>query len=122
MSQRILLVDDDPQITRALATLLVRNGYIVAEENDSTKALGVARAFQPDVVILDFLMPKAHGGDVAWQLASEVAFTKPPMVILCSGVPSEEFKIKLPPTRIPILEKPVEAESLLELLREIEAA
>ena len=61
MPHRILLVDDDPETTSGLHRLLTMKGYEVCEENDPTKALRVAREFQPDFVILDYLMPEMNG-------------------------------------------------------------
>ena len=115
MRKRVLAVDDDPETTRQLRGLLESRGFSVQVENDSTRALNVARRFHPDVVILDYLMPKAHGGDVAWQLASDPVFRKTRM-IMCSGVPVQEFSKKLPPVHIDIMEKPVDTEALMELI------
>lgn len=112
---RILTIDDEPNATHALKRILERRGYVVEEENDSTRALETAKAFHPDVVIVDFSMPKTDGGDVAWQLASD-PLLKSAQVIMCSGLDSKEFKRKLPPTHIPILQKPLDALALLELL------
>ena len=97
--------------------MLEAEGYVVKEENDSAQALTRAREFQPHVVVLDYLMPRVHGGDVAWQLASD-AQLRSVRIIVCSGVPVEEIATKLPPARIPILEKPVDTEELLRLLRD----
>src|SRR3954466_16357354 len=102
MTQRILAVDDDPATTRSLRKLLEKKGYEVREENDSTRALATARAYQPHVVILDYLMPRVHGGDVAWQIASD-ATLREVRVIICSGVANWDLSKKLPPARIPIL-------------------
>jgi CheY-like chemotaxis protein len=115
MSKRVLAVDDDPETTRQLRGLLESRGFSVEVENDSTRALSIARSFRPDVVIIDYLMPKAHGGDVAWQLASDPVFRKTRM-IMCSGVPYQEFSKKLPPVHIDIMEKPVDTEALVELI------
>lgn len=115
MFLRILLVDDEPQATAALKQLLDARGHIVREENDSTQALSTVKLFQPDVVILDYLMPSAHGGDVAWQIASDPQL-KNVQLVICSGVNPAEFKGKLPPTRIPIFEKPVNPDALLTVL------
>ena len=115
MAKRILIVDDDPETTHGLRRVLEKHGYDVQEENDSENALEVARAFQPHFVILDYLMPKVHGGDVAWQLASD-AILQDAQVIMCTGISKAEIAIKLPPARIPILEKPVDTDALLELL------
>ena len=117
MSRRILVVDDDLVTTQTLHRALMAEGFLVETENDSMRALETAIRFQPDFVILDFLMPRAHGGDVAWQLASTAALRKTPRIILCSGVPTAEFALKLPPIKIEILEKPVDFATLVKLLR-----
>jgi len=115
MRTRVLTVDDDREATSRLQGLLEARGFSVEVENDSTKVLATARKFRPDVVILDYLMPKAHGGDVAWQLASDPILRKARM-IMCSGLPTEEFSIKLPPVHIAIVEKPVDTEALVQLI------
>lgn len=76
-----------------------------------------ARAFQPHVVILDFLMPQAHGGDVAWQFWSDPQLRNV-KVVLCSGAVKAEIANRLPPCTIPILEKPVDPDALVALLTE----
>jgi len=116
MCLRILVVDDEPGASAALKQVLVAKGYVVEEENSAMRALSTAKAFQPHVVILDYLMPRAHGGDVAWQLASDPELKNAKLVI-CSGVDPSEFKRQLPPKRIPILEKPVDVDALLALLK-----
>lgn len=122
MQKRILIVDDDPATTQSLARLLTAKGFLVNQVNDSTQALKVAREFQPDFVILDFLMPEMHGGDVAWQLASDAALEKTPLFILTSGASPAEFATALPPVRISILEKPIATAGLLRMLEEPQAA
>ena len=118
MPQRILIVDDDVHATRTLKQLLEAAGYLVREENDSARASQHAREFQPDVVILDYLMPVVHGGDVAWQFASDPDLRNI-KVIVCSGAPAQEITFNLPPERVPILEKPVDIDALFHLLREL---
>lgn len=116
MCRRILAIDDEPFVTQTLKRLLEAHGYTVQEENDAMKALATARKFQPHAVILDYLMPRAHGGDVAWQLMSD-SLLKNSQLIVCSGLDPVEFKWRLPPGQIQILEKPVNSDALLELLR-----
>jgi chemosensory pili system protein ChpA (sensor histidine kinase/response regulator) len=116
MAKRILLVDDDVSTTQALRRLLELHHFEVREENDPVNAVSTAKAFQPDCVILDYLMPLMHGGDVAWQLASDPAL-KSINVIVCSGVSSDKIAHRLPPARIPILAKPVDSQELLQLLQ-----
>jgi CheY-like chemotaxis protein len=112
-----LIVDDDVNATAALKRLLEAAGYLVREENDSARASQHAREFHPDFVILDYLMPVVHGGDVAWQLASDPDLRNIKLIV-CSGAPTREITFNLPPNRVPILEKPIDIDALFQLLRE----
>jgi CheY-like chemotaxis protein len=115
MPGRILIVDDEAQTTGGMRRFLEKRGYEVHEVKDSTKALAADQAFQTKAVILDYRMPGMHGGDVAWQLASDPQL-RSIKVIVCSAASRREIMLRLPPVRIPILEKPVETSALLELL------
>lgn len=116
-SLRVLVVDDDPDSLESLSRLLLRKGYDVTTVEDSREALQTALEIRPDIVVLDFLMPDLHGGEVAWQLASneELRDTR---VVMTSGHDAEEIRRTLPPTRIPILAKPIDFEALLNLIEE----
>jgi two-component system KDP operon response regulator KdpE len=61
---RVLVVDDEPQIVRALAINLRARGYEVSTAGDGGEALQVAAAHPPDVVILDLGLPDLDGVDV----------------------------------------------------------
>jgi DNA-binding NarL/FixJ family response regulator len=60
---RVLLADDHPLIRRLLRTALVAHGGIevVGEAADGREAVRIARALQPDVVVIDFIMPGVDG-------------------------------------------------------------
>ena len=59
--KRILVVDDEPQITRVLRTSLAGSGYEVRTADDGHAGLRVAREWQPDLVITDISMPNMNG-------------------------------------------------------------
>lgn len=61
---RVLVVDDEPQLVRALAINLRARGYDVTTAGDGTEALELAAAGPPDVVILDLGLPDLDGVDV----------------------------------------------------------
>ena len=117
MPLRILAIDDDPETTRSLRRLLEATGHNVMEVNDPTLALATAREFQPHVVIPRLPHAENARGDVAWQLASDPLLRQTRMVV-CSGCLTAEFSSKLPPVRIPVIEKPVDSDALLKVLRE----
>ncbi len=64
----VLVADDDPEILTLLSLRLKQRGYEVFEAIDGEKALEEARARQPDVVILDVMMPQKNGWEVAREL------------------------------------------------------
>ena len=68
MSQRILVVDDEPDITALVAYHLARGGYRVSTAATGTEALRLARAEPPDLVILDLMLPGVSGYDVLAEL------------------------------------------------------
>jgi len=62
--ERVLIVDDEPQIRRALRTALAGHGYQVEVAEDGETALTALAARLPDVVVLDLVMPGVNGFDV----------------------------------------------------------
>jgi len=59
--RRILIVDDEPQITRVLRTSLNAHGYDLRVANDGETALEIARDWTPDLMITDLSMPNMDG-------------------------------------------------------------
>jgi len=58
---QILIVDDEPQITRVLRTALSTQGYVLKVAADGLEALEAVESWQPDLVITDLAMPKING-------------------------------------------------------------
>jgi two-component system phosphate regulon response regulator PhoB len=70
MTHRILVVDDEPDITALVAYHLAKAGYRVTTAASGAEALRAARNEQPDVVILDLMLPGVSGYDVLSELRS----------------------------------------------------
>jgi len=66
--RKILVVDDDPVILKALTLKLDSEGYTVVKAVDGADALRVLQDEKPDLVLLDINYPPdvTHGGDVPW--------------------------------------------------------
>jgi two-component system KDP operon response regulator KdpE len=64
MPGRILVIDDEPQITRVLRAALSAQGYDIRTANDPEEGLQVFRDWPPDLVITDLMMPVMSGVDV----------------------------------------------------------
>ena len=68
MGQRILIVDDEPNIAASLEFLLQRGGYEVKVAHNGEEALALAESFTPHLVLLDVMMPKLNGYEVCQRL------------------------------------------------------
>jgi CheY-like chemotaxis protein len=83
MKKRILVVDDEPGFTTLIKYGLEGvGGYEVNEENDPNRALATARQFDPEVVILDVMMPDVDGSDVAAALREDARFAQTPIIFM----------------------------------------
>jgi DNA-binding response OmpR family regulator len=89
--KKILIVDDDESITRMLMLNLHHTGhYIVHVENDSAAAFPAARKFEPDLMILDVMMPGQDGGDLAARFRADSRFRSVPIIFLTAAVKPTE--------------------------------
>ncbi|HET6358056.1 response regulator transcription factor [Streptomyces sp.] len=68
---RILVVDDEPDVTDVLAGVMTGEGWQVRTAADGTTALATARAFRPDAVVLDWMLPDLEGLQVLRALRRE---------------------------------------------------
>src|SRR5690348_11111623 len=76
---RILIVDDEPQITRVLHRGISAQGYDTRTASDGAAALEVMKEWQPDLVITDLAMPKVNGLELCRQLR---ATSEIPIIVL----------------------------------------
>ena len=116
--KRILVVDDNASDTQLLKRFLEEtNEYVVREENDPKAALSAAEEFQPQLVLLDVLMPEMDGGAVAASFKANPKFKAVPIVFLTSKLTKEE--VALCAGRIggyPFLAKPIVLPEVAECL------
>ncbi|MFL5758465.1 MAG: response regulator [Thermomicrobiales bacterium] len=77
--ERILVVDDEGPIRKALRTALVRHGYEVAEAEDGESALTMIASWLPDAIVLDLMMPVIDGFEVVRQTRT---WSQTPIVVL----------------------------------------
>ena len=91
MKKRILVVDDEPEFTNLLKLSLEPHGYYeVQEENDADNVRAAARAFDPDLVLLDIMMPEQDGSEVAAALKADPVTRAVPIIFLTALVSEED--------------------------------
>lgn len=121
--QKILLVDDDPVIVKALSMKLVPAGYEVFTAVDGTEAIAAARKQNPDLILLDINFPNDVG--VSWDGFQVIAWlqrvdeSKGTPVIVISGGDPAKFKARaIQAGAIAYLQKPVNNDELLGLIKQ----
>jgi DNA-binding response OmpR family regulator len=87
MKTRIFVIDDEPDFTHMLRRSLELQGYYeVGEENDPSAAVSAARAFGPDLIVLDVMMPDLDGSELAEQLRADRQLRDVPVLFLTALV------------------------------------
>lgn len=80
--KRILVVDDEPDVTELIAYKLRREGYDVSVINDPLEIMGRAREFNPDLFILDIMMPELDGLKICRMIRSDKRLNAVPIIFL----------------------------------------
>lgn len=92
VKKRILLVDDEAGFTRLVKFNLERTRkYEVKEVNQSTQAVQAAQIFDPDLILLDVVMPGMDGGDVVAELRKRPQLASIPVIMLTALVAKGEL-------------------------------
>ena len=81
-SRRVLLAEDDRFLRRAAEARLRQHGFTVIAAVDGEEALRIARAEQPDLILLDLIMPKIQGFEVLKALKQDDATAHIPIIVL----------------------------------------
>jgi two-component system, OmpR family, response regulator ResD len=76
---RVLVVDDEPVVREVVERYLLRDGFEVATADDGDKALSIAQSWQPDLIVLDLMLPGRDGLEVCRVLRRE---SEVPIIIL----------------------------------------
>jgi DNA-binding response OmpR family regulator len=87
MNRKILVVDDDKKIVELVSLYLRRDGYGVLAAYDGREALELARQKQPDLIVLDLLLPELDGKDVCRLLRAE---SRVPIIMLTARSTDED--------------------------------
>ena len=118
--KKILIVDDEAAFTRMVKYALEKTGrYEVREENLSVRALDVALEFQPDLAILDIMMPDIDGSQVAQLFKTDERLKNTPIIFMTAIIPKEELESEANRKYILYLRKPV---TLVQIVEGIEQA
>ena len=82
MSKKILVIDDETELLKALTIRLKTSGYEVITAQDGQEGLEKAKSSNPDLIVLDILMPKMDGYEVCRLLKFDEKYKSIPVIML----------------------------------------
>lgn len=110
---RILIVDDNEANRDILKTRLMVHGYDLLEAADGEEALAITKECQPDLILLDVMMPKLDGIEVCRRLKSDPLVPFTAVVLITARVDSEDVVVGLDAGADEYLTKPVDQIALV---------
>jgi len=115
MSKKILVIDDDPNITDYLRTLFENNGYTVCFANDVNTGYDVAKVEKPDLVTLDLEMPNEWGPRFYRKLSQDDELKNIPVIVI-SALSGNQYAIQKAAATVT---KPFDRNELLKIVKEV---
>jgi CheY-like chemotaxis protein len=122
-SHRVLVVDDDPDVTEYFTSFLGDHGYVVESASNAAQAVLAVDAFRPDVVLIDVMMPGRSGLDLLVTFRRHPRWSGLPLVMITGDdrVVRDDFRTYLgshSDVRGPdgVLPKPIDRKALLAVL------
>jgi twitching motility two-component system response regulator PilH len=127
MGKKVLVVDDDPDIRMLNKSIVEESGYTPIEAENGEEGLKMAKKENPDLIILDVLMPRQSGVRLYRELVTDKSLKDIPIILL-SGIAKSTFMrsqkaltqfggAEVPEPEV-YLEKPIEPEELAERIKE----
>ncbi len=110
---RILVADDNPANVDILQTRLAVHGYEIVTAGDGEEALAVAREKQPDLILLDVMMPRMDGLEVCRRLKADASFPFMPIILVTAKADSKDIVAGLEAGGDEYLTKPVDQAALV---------
>jgi DNA-binding response OmpR family regulator len=114
---RILLVDDDPDLLRALRLRLRANNYEVTTASDGYAAIAAAQKERPSLIILDLGLPVGDGFVVLDRLQNSDALAGIPVIVLSARDPQNNEEKALKAGAAAFFQKPADNDELLNVIR-----
>jgi len=117
MSQgKVLVIDDEPQITEIIEAFLGNAGYEVHVSNVAVEGLKLAKKIIPDVILLDIMMPDVDGYSLCNDLKNDKATANIPVVFLTGKDRNDDMGRSFQSGGDMFIKKPFSCERLLEIL------
>ena len=121
MSKQVLLIEDEPNIIEAISFILSRDGWSVKTHSNGADAVEMVRERQPDIVILDVMLPGKSGYDILRELREDPENAALPVLMLTARGQSKDREIAERAGCDAFMTKPFSNADVLETVRSLVA-
>jgi chemosensory pili system protein ChpA (sensor histidine kinase/response regulator) len=112
----VLVAEDDADIRLMMSTMLESKGYRVVTARDGQETLDVARAAQPDIILMDLQLPRLNGFAVARFLRQEATLRQVPIIVVSAHDPAKHRNLALAAGCNAFVTKPIDFDRLEDLM------
>jgi DNA-binding response OmpR family regulator len=117
MGKKILIADDEPNIVVSLEFLMKQRGYTVKVVGDGEAALAAVGEFEPDLILLDVMMPRMSGYDVCQRVRENPAWHAVKIIMLSAKGRDVEVNKGMAVGADAYVTKPFATKGLIETVR-----
>ncbi len=114
--QSVLVIDDEGPYSRVVAEVLERKGFRVRTAAHGLSGLFAAKRDQPDLILLDIMMPEMDGLAVVRKIRAEPALSRTPVVVISALAAAEDRRAALEAGADAFLPKPFTMEELTQAI------
>ena len=118
-NKRILVVEDEAELVKAIQIRLEQAGYETLVAYDGMEALDKAHKEKPDLIILDLMLPKMDGYKVCRMLKFDEKYKKIPIIMLTARAQDSDEKLGLETGADAFITKPFQHEAVLAKIKEL---
>lgn len=119
MAKRVLIADDEPNIVVSLEFLMERHGYQIQVATTGDEVIPAVRSFQPDLVLLDVMLPGKTGFEICQELRQDAGYRDLKIIMLTAKGRDTEVTKGLALGADAYITKPFSTKDLLAKVREL---
>lgn len=119
MRKRVLLIEDEPNIIQAISFILSRDGWTVDTHADGKTAMAAIARRNPDIVILDVMLPNRSGFDILQELRGDPATRALPVLMLTARGQKRDRELAERYGASRFMTKPFSNAEVLESMRQL---
>lgn len=119
MSKKILVIDDEPELVKAMQIRLKAAGYKVFAAYDGQEGLEKAQKEQPDLIVLDLILPKMDGYKVCGLLKKDSRYARIPIIIFTAKAQEKDREQGEALGADAYITKPFEHQAVLYKIKEL---